>query len=65
MDRFDYNAQAELFTGRLRMSRTQTVGDRRFDHAVDAIRFAIEDLWLVLRSRSARIGSMPRGPPPL
>ena len=44
MDRFDYNAQAELFTGRLRMSRTQTVGYKRFDHAVDAIRFAIEEL---------------------
>jgi hypothetical protein len=44
MNAFDYNAQAELFTGRLRMSRTQTVGYKRFDHAVDAIRFAIEEL---------------------
>jgi len=44
MNTFDYNAQADLFTGRLRMSRTQTVGYKRFDHAVDAIRFAIEEL---------------------
>ena len=44
MDMFDYNAPAELFTGRLRMSRTQSVGYKRFAHAVDAVRFAIEDL---------------------
>lgn len=44
MDTFDYNAQAELFPGRLRMSRTQTVSYKRFDHAADAIRFAIEEL---------------------
>ena len=43
MDMFDYNAPAELFTGRLR-SRTQSVGYRRFARAVDAVRFAIEDL---------------------
>lgn len=34
MDMFDYNASAELFTGRLRMSRTQSVGYRRFARAV-------------------------------
>jgi hypothetical protein len=44
MDMFDYNAPAELFTGRLRISRTQSVGYRRFARAVDAVRFAIEDL---------------------
>jgi hypothetical protein len=44
MDMFDYNAPAEPFTGRLRMSRTQSAGYRRFARAVDAVRFAIEDL---------------------
>jgi hypothetical protein len=44
MDTFDYDAQAELFPGRLRMSRTQSVGYKRFARAVDAVRFAIEEL---------------------
>jgi hypothetical protein len=44
MDTFDYNAPAELFPGRLQMSRTQSVGYKRFAHAVDAVRFAIEEL---------------------
>jgi hypothetical protein len=44
MDTFDYNAPAELFPAQLRMSRTQSVGYKRFAHAVDAVRFAIEDL---------------------
>lgn len=44
MDTFDYDAPADLFPGRPRMSRTQSVGYKRFAHAVDAVRFAIEDL---------------------
>ncbi len=44
MDTFDYNAPAELFPGLLRMSRTWSVGYKRFAHAADAIRFAIEEL---------------------
>jgi hypothetical protein len=44
MDTFDYSAPAELFPGRLRMARTQSVGYKQFAHAVDAVRFAIEAL---------------------
>jgi hypothetical protein len=44
MGTFDYNAPAELFPGQLRISRTQSVGYKRFAHAVDSVRFAIEEL---------------------
>jgi hypothetical protein len=40
---FDYTAAADLFPARGRGAR-QSVGYRRFEHAVDAIRFAIEEL---------------------
>ena len=44
MGAFDYNAEAELFPIRSRASRRQPMGYKRFDHAADAIRYAIEDL---------------------
>ncbi len=41
---FDYSTEAELFSVRNRKSRRQSVGYRRFAHAADAVRFAIEEL---------------------
>jgi len=42
--RFNYNAQAELFPNRNRRLGRQPIGYKRFGRAVDAIRFAIEEL---------------------
>ncbi len=41
---FDYSTEAELFSRRNRKSRWQPIGYRRFAHAADAVRFAIEEL---------------------
>jgi len=43
MDKFDYSAPAELFPARNRKAPKKFTY-RRFDHAVDAIRFAVEEL---------------------
>jgi len=43
MDKFDFNAPAELFPSRNRKI-VNKIKYRRFDHAADAIRFAVEEL---------------------
>jgi hypothetical protein len=43
LDKFDYDLPAELFPARNRKFTTK-IKYRRFDHAADAIRFAIEQL---------------------
>jgi hypothetical protein len=44
MNGFDYSSEAELFPSRTRKSRQRVFRYRRFAHAADAIRFAIEEL---------------------
>lgn len=41
---FDYDAEAEFFPCRNKKSSRRKIGYRRFGHAADAIRFAVEEL---------------------
>lgn len=43
MAKFDYETPAELFPARSRKTSSK-IKYRRFDHAADAIRFAIEEM---------------------
>jgi hypothetical protein len=43
-EKFDYQATAELFTSKNIRVRSRVVKYMRFDHAADAVRFAIEKL---------------------
>ena len=43
-ERFDYQAEAELFSGKNIHVKSRVFKYMRFDHAADAIRFAIERL---------------------
>jgi hypothetical protein len=48
MQKFDYDASAELYPSR-RYAKTQQARYRRFDRAAEAIRYVVEDLpakWL-------------------
>ena len=44
MAEIDYNAEAELFPTRGRRTKRRPFAYKRFTHAADAIRFAIEEL---------------------
>lgn len=41
---FDYSTEAELFSARGKNFRRQGLGYRRFAHAAEAIRFAMEEM---------------------
>jgi hypothetical protein len=43
-EKFDFQAAAELFTSRSIRARSRVLKYMRFEHAADAIRFAIEQL---------------------
>jgi len=43
-ERFDYQSTAELFTGKNHRVRSRVLKYMRFNHAADAVRFAIEKL---------------------
>jgi len=49
---FDYQATAELFTGKNIQVRSRNLKYMRFNHAADAVRFAIEQLPADVLSRA-------------
>jgi len=44
MSAFDYDGQAGLFSIKNVKSKSKGIGYRRFEHAAEAIRFAVEEL---------------------
>jgi hypothetical protein len=59
---FDYQATAELFTGKNIRVRSRVLKYVRFNHAADAIRFAIEQLVACMTGQNILSAALPKWP---